>query len=73
MASQDVRYYLNGLLMEYKEGEVNAVATDGHRLALATSPFGKNKLNRRGETDCTQKSSFRAVQDIKDKKMKILR
>ena len=37
MASQDVRYYLNGLLMEYKEGNINAVATDGHRLALATS------------------------------------
>jgi len=41
MASQDVRYYLNGLLVEYKEGEVNAVATDGHRLALATSPLDK--------------------------------
>ena len=37
MASQDVRYYLNGLLVEYKEGNINAVATDGHRLALATT------------------------------------
>jgi len=37
MASQDVRYYLNGLLVEYKDGNINAVATDGHRLALATS------------------------------------
>ena len=41
MASQDVRYYLNGLLVEYKGGEVNAVATDGHRLGLATSPLDK--------------------------------
>ena len=41
MASQDVRYYLNGLLVEYKEGEVNAVATDGHRLAVATSQIEK--------------------------------
>ena len=41
MASQDVRYYLNGLLVEYKDGEVNAVATDGHRLALATSELDK--------------------------------
>ena len=41
MASQDVRYYLNGLLVEYRGGEVNAVATDGHRLALATSPLDK--------------------------------
>ena len=37
MASQDVRYYLNGLLVEYKEGSINTVATDGHRLAFATS------------------------------------
>jgi len=41
MASQDVRYYLNGLLVEYKDGEVNAVATDGHRMALATSKLDK--------------------------------
>ena len=41
MASQDVRYYLNGLLVEYKGGEVNAVATDGHRLALATTSLDK--------------------------------
>ncbi|HET6655742.1 MAG TPA: DNA polymerase III subunit beta [Gammaproteobacteria bacterium] len=34
MAQQDVRYYLNGLLLEIAEGKVRAVATDGHRLAL---------------------------------------
>lgn len=34
MAQQDVRYYLNGMLLELKEGKVRAVATDGHRLAL---------------------------------------
>lgn len=36
MAQQDVRYYLNGLLLEIKEGSLNAVATDGHRLAKAS-------------------------------------
>lgn len=36
MALQDVRYYLNGLLLEIESGNVRAVATDGHRLALAT-------------------------------------
>ena len=36
MASQDVRYYLNGLLIEYRKSQINSVATDGHRLALAT-------------------------------------
>jgi len=35
MASQDVRHYLNGLLMEFRSGMLRAVATDGHRLALA--------------------------------------
>lgn len=34
MAQQDVRYYLNGLLLETEHGQVRAVATDGHRLAL---------------------------------------
>ncbi len=34
MAQQDVRYYLNGLLLEIGAGTVRAVATDGHRLAL---------------------------------------
>ncbi len=35
MAQQDVRYYLNGLLLETGGGRLRAVATDGHRLALS--------------------------------------
>ena len=34
MAQQDVRYYLNGMLVELREGHIRAVATDGHRLAM---------------------------------------
>jgi len=34
MANQDVRYYLNGLLFEFKDGQLRTVATDGHRLAV---------------------------------------
>lgn len=34
MAQQDVRYYLNGMLLEVGENTLKAVATDGHRLAL---------------------------------------
>ncbi len=33
MAQQDVRYYLNGLLLEINNGYLNSVATNGHRLA----------------------------------------
>ena len=34
MAHQDVRYYLNGLLLDLRDGALRCVATDGHRLAL---------------------------------------
>ncbi len=34
MAQQDVRYYLNGMLLETGGQHLRAVATDGHRLAL---------------------------------------
>jgi DNA polymerase-3 subunit beta len=35
MAQQDIRYYLNGMLLVVDGKTVRAVATDGHRLALA--------------------------------------
>ena len=35
MANQDVRYYLNGLLLEFRGQRLRAVSTDGHRLAQA--------------------------------------
>lgn len=34
MAQQDVRYYLNGLMMEMTSNLLRSVATDGHRLAM---------------------------------------
>ncbi|MBK4988581.1 DNA polymerase III subunit beta [Pseudomonas sp. S36] len=34
MAQQDVRYYLNGMLLEVSRNTLRAVSTDGHRLAL---------------------------------------
>jgi DNA polymerase-3 subunit beta len=36
MAAQDVRYYLNGLMLLVEGKELRAVATDGHRLAYAS-------------------------------------
>ena len=38
MAQQDVRYYLNGLLLELSADSLCCVATDGHRLALHRTP-----------------------------------
>jgi DNA polymerase-3 subunit beta len=47
MASQDVRYYLNGLLLELSGGELKGVATDGHRLALSVSETKEKGLEMR--------------------------
>ncbi|MGD8340363.1 MAG: DNA polymerase III subunit beta [Gammaproteobacteria bacterium] len=41
MAQQDVRYYLNGLLLETEGKQLRAVATDGHRLAVAEIELSK--------------------------------
>lgn len=37
MANQDVRYYLNGMLLEMGNARLRTVATDGHRLAISDS------------------------------------
>ena len=37
MAVQDIRYYLNGLLMQVEGDQLRLVATDGHRLAYSSS------------------------------------
>jgi DNA polymerase-3 subunit beta len=38
MAQQDIRYYLNGMLLVIDNGSLQAVATDGHRLSYASLP-----------------------------------
>jgi DNA polymerase-3 subunit beta len=39
MAQQDIRYYLNGLLLVLEPGGLKVVATDGHRLAFMAHPL----------------------------------
>ena len=46
MAQQDVRYYLNGMMLEIVSGRLRAVATDGHRLALCDMPLD-TRLNEK--------------------------
>ena len=41
MAQQDIRYYLNGLLLSVEGTELRVVATDGHRLAFARTTLEK--------------------------------
>jgi DNA polymerase III subunit beta len=48
MAQQDIRYYLNGMLLVVDKGSLQAVATDGHRLSYAsiavTGEFGRQEV-----------------------------
>lgn len=47
MANQDVRYYLNGMLLDLNEETLRCVATDGHRLALAETALSSGVGSRR--------------------------
>ena len=44
MAQQDVRYYLNGMMMELSTDTLRLVATDGHRLAMCETPNISNNI-----------------------------
>ncbi len=46
MAQQDIRYYLNGLLLVTDGAAVRVVATDGHRLAYCQADVEGGKLAR---------------------------
>ena len=46
MARQDVRFYLNGLLLETEPNKIKAIATDGHRLAASEMSVDKKQLTR---------------------------
>jgi len=41
MAQQDIRYYLNGMLLVLEGETLKVVATDGHRLAYASKTMGQ--------------------------------
>lgn len=42
MAQQDIRYYLNGLLLVVTGNEIRVVTTDGHRLAYASEQVAES-------------------------------
>ena len=45
MSNQDVRYYLNGLLLELRKDILRFIATDGHRLAMREITLENSTLN----------------------------
>jgi DNA polymerase III subunit beta len=46
MAQQDIRYYLNGMLLVLEGELMRVVATDGHRLSYASGPVSKQSEKR---------------------------
>lgn len=42
MANQDVRYYLNGLLLNISNSKLKLVASDGHRLSIFEDDIGES-------------------------------
>lgn len=47
MAQQDVRYFLNGMLLEIAADHTRTVATDGHRLAMSTRDLANAGVEQR--------------------------
>lgn len=43
IATNDVRYYLTGLLLEIGDGKISIVGTDGHRMAVAQHDFDSSQ------------------------------
>ncbi|CAO4173265.1 DNA polymerase III subunit beta [Methylorubrum extorquens] len=46
MSTEETRYYLNGVCLEVREGQVIAVATDGHRLVSRTTNLAGQNSDR---------------------------
>lgn len=46
MSQQDVRVFLNGLLLEFEPNCISAVATDGHRMAISRYACANENQNK---------------------------
>ena len=74
MAQQDVRFYLNGLLLEIRPESLNVVGTDGHRLAKTNIEIDKKNIN---EQSCivprkAVQELTRSLSDEKDCKISLV-
>lgn len=74
MALQDVRYFFNGMLLEFGDGVLRAVATNGQRLAIAERALEQQELEvkqyiipRKGVLELSK-----LLKDIKDESVSLL-
>lgn len=65
MAQQDIRYYLNGLLILVEEEKLTLVATDGHRLAHIATTLDDG-ANQRAEVILPRKAVLELVKLLGD-------
>ncbi len=61
-ATADVRYYLNGVCFHLQQGQLNLVATDGHRLALTQESITVDTIETE-EVDDESKDIEEAITD----------
>jgi DNA polymerase III subunit beta len=67
MAQQDIRYYLNGLLLIIEPGFIKVVATDGHRLALITHSVAlQSEVSKGQEVILPRKSVIELIKLLND-------
>lgn len=65
MAQQDIRYYLNGLLLVLEDGQIKVVATDGHRLSYAAGKLQYQDSRR--EVILPRKAVLELAKQLEDK------
>ncbi|MCP5245657.1 MAG: DNA polymerase III subunit beta [Burkholderiales bacterium] len=64
IAEQDIRYFLNGVLLSIENGELKTVGTDTHRLALALTEIQSSDINQ--EVILPRKTVFELIKLLKD-------
>ncbi len=72
MANQDVRYYLNGLLLELGGGILRAVATDGHRLAKSEIKVKTGKESEIRQVIIPRKAIMEISRFLNEEKEKVV-
>jgi DNA polymerase III subunit beta len=64
MAQQDIRYYLNGLLLEVNENKLNLVGTDGHRLSFTSATL--NQVYEKNDVILPRKTVIELIKLLED-------
>ena len=64
IAEQDIRYFLNGVLLSIENGELRTVGTDTHRLALSLTEIKSSDINQ--EVILPRKTVFELIKLLRD-------